>query len=191
MKTADKPMNLTGKLLIAMPGLADPRFEHGVVLVCAHGPDGAMGLIVNKPVAGLGFGELLDQMEVPHGASLRPVPVLFGGPVERGRGFVLHPDDQGAAEGRMHVPGGFALTTTRDILESLGQGRGPRRALLALGYAGWGGGQLEGEIARNDWLTVDADPELVFSTPAPAKWTAALARLGVDPLTLSSTAGRA
>lgn len=184
-------MDLTGKFLIAMPGLHDPRFDHSVILICAHNADGAMGLIVNKPIREVTFGELLDQMSIRRSQAGHPVPVIYGGPVERGRGFVLHADDQGAAEGRIHIPGHFAMTTTRDILQDLALGEGPSEAVLALGYSGWGAGQLESEIARNDWLTVDADPELVFSAAMGNIWTKALARLGVDPLTLSATAGRA
>ncbi len=184
-------MDLTGKFLIAMPGMLDPRFDHSVILICAHGDDGAMGLIVNKPIPDLTFAELLDQMLIRKSGAQHAVPVIYGGPVERGRGFVLHADDQGKAEGRIHIPGAFAMTTTRDILQDLALGEGPSQAVLALGYSGWGAGQLEAEIARNDWLTVDADPGLVFSAPQGNIWTQALARLGVDPLTLSATAGRA
>lgn len=184
-------MDLTGKLLVAMPGLGDPRFEHAVVLICSHRADGAMGLILNKPLGDLSFPDLLSHLDIETGPETRPVPLVFGGPVERGRGFVLHRDDLPPAEGRLRVPGGFAMTTTRDMLEDFARGAGPEPALLALGYSGWGEGQLEGEIARNDWLTVDADPDLVFGTPPARKWAAALGRLGVDPLTLSASAGRA
>ncbi len=184
-------MDLTGKFLIAMPGLHDPRFEHSVILICAHGSEGAMGLIVNKPIPDLTFAELLDQMSITRSQAGTAVPVIFGGPVERGRGFVLHADDQGRAEGRIHIPGRFAMTTTRDILQDLALGSGPAEAVLALGYSGWGAGQLESEIARNDWLTVDADPGLVFNAAQGNIWIRALARLGVDPLSLSATAGRA
>lgn len=183
-------MDLTGKFLIAMPGMQDPRFDHSVILICAHGEDGAMGLIVNKPIPDVSFTELLDQMSIRQSGT-PAVPVIYGGPVERGRGFVLHADDQGQAEGRIHIPGAFAMTTTRDILQDLAIGEGPAQAVLALGYAGWGAGQLESEIARNDWLTVDADAGLVFAAPQGNLWIKALARLGVDPLTLSATAGRA
>ena len=184
-------MQLTGKLLVAMPGLSDPRFDHSVILVCSHGEDGAMGLIVNKPLPQMRFADLLDQLKIAHGPSLPPMPCLYGGPVDRGRGFVLHGPGHGPSEGRLYVAGGYLVTTTRDILEDLAQGRGPKEAMLALGYAGWGAGQLEAEIARNDWLTVEADPELVFSAAGPAKWSRALAVLGIDPLTLSATAGHA
>ena len=184
-------MQLTGKLLVAMPGLKDPRFDHSVILICSHGDEGAMGLILNKPLRELDFPDLLDQLDIARSAAILPVPCLYGGPVERGRGFVLHHSDHTPTEGRLYVTGGYSVTTSRDILVDLAQGRGPKEAMLALGYAGWGPGQLEGEIARNDWLTVDADHDLVFSAATPAKWGRALAVLGIDPLTLSSTAGRA
>ncbi len=184
-------MKLTGKLLVAMPGLSDPRFEHAVILICSHGDDGAMGLIVNKPLRELQFPELLDQLEIARSEAVQSVPCLYGGPVERGRGFVLHGSDHAPTEGRIYVAGGYSVTTSRDILVDLARGQGPKEAILALGYTGWGPGQLEDEIARNDWLTVEADPELVFSAADPAKWGRALAVLGIDPLTLSAQAGRA
>lgn len=184
-------MQLTGKLLVAMPGMQDPRFDHAVILLCAHGPEGAMGLILNKPLQELQFAELLDHLEIASGGATPVVPCLYGGPVERGRGFVLHAAGTARHEGRIDVGGRFAVTTTRDILVDLAEGKGPQEAMLALGYSGWGAGQLEAEIARNDWLTVDADAALVFSGAAQAMWPRALAVLGIDPLTLSATAGRA
>ena len=184
-------MNLSGKFLIAMPAMGDPRFEKSVVLLCSHSPEGTMGLIVNKPIPDLDFPALLDQVGVARGPRMQGVPVLFGGPVEQGRGFVLHEDDWVSRSGTMPVPGGLAMTATQDVLEALGQGQGPSRALLALGYSGWGPGQLESEIARNDWLTSDAAPDLVFASDHGAKWAAALAGLKIDPLTLSAAAGRA
>jgi putative transcriptional regulator len=184
-------MDLSGKALIAMPGMGDPRFERSVVLLCAHSADGTLGLIVNKPIPDLSFPALLDQVGIAHGAAVRPVPVQYGGPVEPGRGFVLHGDDWRVDGGTMAVPGGLAMTATQDVLTALAAGRGPARALLALGYSGWGPGQLESEILRNDWLTVEIGPDLIFAADQGGKWAAALARLGVDPLTLSATAGRA
>lgn len=184
-------MDLSGKFLIAMPAMGDPRFEKSVVLLCSHSAEGTMGLIVNKGIPDLGFAALLDQVGIAHGPDVPPVPVQFGGPVEAGRGFVLHGDDWASASGTMAVPGGFAMTATQDVLEALARGGGPDRALLALGYSGWGPGQLEAEIARNDWLTSDASPDLVFDADQGAKWAAALARLRIDPLTLSAAAGRA
>lgn len=184
-------MDLNGKFLIAMPALADPRFERAVVLICSHSPRGAMGMIINKPLKDLEFGELLDQLGLERDQRARPVPVHFGGPVEPGRGFVLHDGDWEASNGTTRLDGGLSMTATQEILVELGHGRGPGRALLALGYAGWGPGQLEGEIARNDWLTTEAVPDLVFGAQNDGKWTAALARLRVDPLSLSAAAGRA
>ena len=183
--------DLTAKLLIAMPGMGDPRFEHSVVLICAHSPDGAMGLIVNKPMPDLRMGELVEQLEIGGGASLRDGPVHYGGPVEPGRGFVLHTPDYASSLSTLAVGQAFGMTATLDILEELAAGQGPARSILALGYAGWGPGQLESEILANGWLTCDAAPGLVFDTPDASKWSAALKTLGVDPLSLSAAAGRA
>ncbi len=184
-------MDLAGRLLIAMPGMGDPRFQRSVILICAHSDEGAMGLIVNKRAGDLSFGGLLDHLGIGRGEGTRDIRVRVGGPVERGRGFVLHSDDWAGGEATMTVPGSLRMTATLDILEALAGGTGPARALLALGYSGWGPGQLEDEIARNDWLVCDAAGELVFSDEDPAKWAGALRLLGVDPVTLSATAGRA
>ncbi|WP_417729523.1 YqgE/AlgH family protein [Roseovarius sp.] len=184
-------MNLTGKLLIAMPGMGDPRFAHSVVLMCAHSPDGAMGLIINKPTQDLRMRDLLEQLSIQASQQIGNRPVHFGGPVEHGRGFVLHDRGYTSAISSLDVNDDFAMTATLDILEDLARGNGPERALLALGYAGWGPGQLEAELAENGWLTCDADFKLVFDTPDPAKWEAALAHLGVSPLMLSPEAGHA
>ncbi|MEZ5714202.1 MAG: YqgE/AlgH family protein [Paracoccaceae bacterium] len=184
-------IDLTAKLLIAMPGMGDPRFEHSVVLICAHSPDGAMGLIVNKPMVDLRFAELAEQLEIGDGAPAWDDAVRYGGPVEPGRGFVLHTDDFASPLATLEVGGGFAMTATLDILEELAAGRGPERALLALGYAGWGPGQLESEILANGWLTAEAAPALVFDGADAGKWAAALKTLGVDPLSLSAAAGHA
>lgn len=184
-------MDLVGKLLIAMPGMGDPRFDRSVILLCAHSGDGAMGLIVNKPVPDLEFSSLMDQLNIPRSGSGRDIRVHFGGPVERGRGFVLHSRDYRSGRATMQVAGGFGMTATVDVLEALAQDRGPKSALLALGYSGWGPGQLESEIARNDWLTADAPADLVFQSDDRTKWTGALKQLGIDPFTLSASAGRA
>ena len=184
-------MDLNGKLLVAMPGMADPRFEHSVILLCAHSDEGAMGLIINKPVADLSFAKLLDQLKIPRDPMGRDIRVHFGGPVERGRGFVLHSPDYGGGPATMQIAGGFGMTATLDVLEAMAAGQGPDRALLALGYAGWGAGQLENEIARNDWLTAEPDANLIFAENDGGKWTAALRGMGIDPLTLSARAGRA
>ena len=176
-------MELTGKLLIAMPGMPDPRFEHAVVLVCAHSPEGAMGLIVNKPLPQPALGELMGQIGIHMTASDRgerasagSAPILFGGPVETGRGFVLHSRDwpsarrDAGAGGMMQISEQVAMTATRDILEDIAAGEGPRLAQFALGYAGWGPGQLEGEIAHEDWMTAPADPSLIFGDEGDDLW---------------------
>ncbi|SFA99978.1 putative transcriptional regulator [Poseidonocella pacifica] len=182
-------MNLTGHLLIAMPGMGDPRFEHAVVFLCAHSRDGAMGLIINKP-ADVRFAELLDQLEI-NGTVGRDLGVHFGGPVESARGFVLHSSEYRSNIATMELAGGFGMTATLDILEDIAQGRGPDRLIMALGYAGWGPGQLEGEIAQNGWLTCAARSDIVFDLPDTQKWSASLKHLGVEALALSGTAGHA
>lgn len=184
-------MDLGGKLLVAMPGMADPRFERSVILICAHSGDGAMGLIINKPARDVNFTGLLEQLGIPRAPSGRDIQVHFGGPVERARGFVLHSADYTASPTSMTVGQEFRMTATLDILEAIARGEGPDAALLALGYAGWGPGQLEAEILRNDWLTADAVGDLVFSPDDGGKWRGALRQMGIDPLTLSATAGRA
>lgn len=186
------PSDLTGKLLIAMPAMGDPRFAGSVVFLCAHSANGAMGLIVNKRMDEVTFAEMLEQLEIAHDPPVTDVPVCYGGPVELRRGFVLHTSDYSArGEDGLEIDGGFSMTATLDVLEDIANGRGPKRALLALGYAGWGPGQLEGEIAENGWLTAEASPDLVFGTSMAGKWQAALKSLGVDPLMLSSEAGHA
>lgn len=185
------PMDLTGKLLIAMPGMMDPRFAHSVVFLCAHSAEGAMGLVVNKPTGELRLRDLLDQLSIATGQDARDLPVHFGGPVEHGRGFVLHERGYNSAISTLNVCADFAMTATLDILEDMAEGRGPAHVVVALGYAGWGPGQLEGEIARNGWLICDADLELVFGTDDPDKWKAALKKLGVDAVALSADSGRA
>jgi len=184
-------MDLSGKFLIAMPGMGDRRFERSVILLCRHSGQGAMGLIVNKPRPDLAFPALLEQVGLDCAPDSREIRVHFGGPVELGRGFVLHSDDYHTQPATLDVAEGFALTGTMDILEALAKGEGPRDVLVALGYAGWGPGQLEAEILHNAWLTCDAPPELVFSGDANAKWGAALGLLGIDPVMLSAAAGRA
>lgn len=185
-------MNLTGKLLIAMPGMGDERFDHTVVFMCSHTEEGAMGLIVNKTAPEVQLGDLLRQLDIkPEPLSCGDVPVRFGGPVETQRGFVLHTPDYEASLNSLHVSDLFSMTATLDILEDIAVGRGPDQVLMMLGYAGWGPGQLEGEIGMNGWLTVEADEVLVFDTEDSLKWGAALQSLGVDPLGLSSEAGHA
>lgn len=184
-------MDLSGKLILAMPAMADPRFERAVILICAHSDEGAMGLIVNKPVPDFSFTELLGQLKIARHDTGRDIRVHFGGPVERGRGFVLHSSDYVSGSATTQVRGGYGMTATLDVLEALAQGQGPKQALLALGYAGWGAGQLESEIARNDWLVADPAEELIFSAKDSGKWTGALRHMGIDPISLSSSAGRA
>lgn len=207
-------MELTGKVLIAMPALADPRFARSVVLMCRHGPGGAMGLIVNRPLPEVPLGPLLGQLGIERSDAARALPVHFGGPVETGRGFVLHSPDwprrgdpaphseAGRAPQSAHEEGpslsiplaagdSVVLTGTIEVLRALATGGGPRAALLALGYAGWAADQLEGEIARNDWLVAEATHALVFDIPPAARWEAALRLLGISPIGLSATGGRA
>lgn len=184
-------MDLTGKLLIAMPGMTDPRFTRSVVLLCAHSDEGSMGLVINKPVGDLRLRDLLAQLSIETEGAAPDLPVHFGGPVENGRGFVLHDRGYQSAISTLDVNGDFAMTATLDILEDYASGRGPGKIIMALGYAGWGPGQLEAEIAQNGWLICDADTRLVFETPDADKWEAALNRLGVSPLTLSADSGRA
>lgn len=181
----------SGQFLIAMPGIGDPRFERALILICAHDEEHAMGLAVNRPVEGLTVPDLLERLGVAATNTLPDDPVLMGGPVQRERGFVLHSADF-ASEHSLDVGGGVSLTATRDALDAMaGHDGAPARSLLALGYAGWGAGQLEEEIKQNVWLTCEADDELIFGHDHDAKWTRALAKLGVDPERLSSAAGRA
>jgi putative transcriptional regulator len=187
----ERSVDLTAKLLIAMPGMGDPRFDRSVIFLCAHSADGAMGLIVNKPTPDLAFRDLLDQLGISSGPKTIRLPVHVGGPVEHGRGFVLHSADYGRPGSTLGIDDSFGMTATLEILEDIAKGNGPRSAILALGYAGWGPGQLENEIQRNGWLTCDASEGLVFETPDGEKWSAALNELGVDARLLSSTAGRA
>lgn len=184
-------LDLTGKILIAMPGIGDPRFEFSVIFICSHSEDGTMGIIINKPAEELDFDDLLDQLSIEKAPDTRRPDIHFGGPVEMGRGFVLHSGDYQAPEGTMDVAPDFALTASLEVLEDIAQGVGPERAILALGYAGWGPGQLEDEILANGWLTADADVGMIFSADAPGKWAAALGQLGIDPMMLSAAAGHA
>jgi len=184
-------VDLSGKLLIAMPGMGDPRFARSVVFLCAHSAEGAMGLIVNKPAPDISFRGLLDQLGIKPGAGAAAIRVHFGGPVEHGRGFVLHSGDYRGNDSTLQVDDRFGMTATLDILEDIARGSGPASSLLALGYSGWGPGQLEDEILANGWLTAEATPELVFSAQNARKWERALGVLGIDPISLSATAGRA
>jgi putative transcriptional regulator len=182
---------LLGKLLIALPGMPDPRFEKSVIFMCAHSDQGAMGLIVNKPFEGLTFREMVAKLDIAAAPDLPEPPILFGGPVGTGQGFVLHSADYENGEATMAVTPAISLTATIDILRHIAEGRGPRKALFALGYAGWGPGQLEGEMTSNGWIPCDADESIVFGPDCDAKWQAALATLGAGIAGLSSDAGRA
>lgn len=183
--------DLTGKLLIAMPDMGDPRFDRAVVYMCAHSSDGGMGLIVNKPTPDVRFSDLLEQLSIDEGELAVDVRVHYGGPVETGRGFVLHTADYKSGAGTMEVSDAVSMTATLDILEDIAMGAGPNRSMLGLGYAGWGPGQLEGELVRNGWLVCDASEDILFGRAAEHKWTAALKILGIDPLMLSSSGGSA
>ncbi|MCE8009206.1 YqgE/AlgH family protein [Aestuariivita sp.] len=184
-------LDLTGKLLIAMPGMGDPRFEASVVFVCSHSGEGAMGLIINKPAPEVRLAELLEQLDIDPRAEGLNRPVHFGGPVEGGRGFVLHGRDYGSSIQTLEVTDEIGMTATLDVLEDIARGTGPSQALMLLGYAGWGAGQLEGEIGRNGWLTADASADLIFGLPDERKWSAALKTLGIEPMMLSGSAGHA
>ena len=179
-----------GQLLVAMPTMPDPRFERSVIYVCAHSEDGAMGIVVNKPLESLSFSELLEQLEIETTHVDERIRVHFGGPVEAARGFVLHSADY-IHDATMIVDDEFALTATVDVLKALAEGDGPRDSLLALGYAGWAPGQLDEEIQNNGWLTVPADEEVVFRLQNDMKWQTAVARLGVDISNLSAEVGHA
>ena len=182
--------SLVGQLLIAMPGMSDPRFARTVIYMCAHSAEGAMGLVVNRALEQISLAELLQQLEIDATAVDDKIAVNFGGPVETGRGFVLHSPDY-MREGTLVVTAGVSLTATVDILKAIASGNGPRRHLLALGYAGWGPGQLDSEILANGWLHVDADEELVFGAELDQKWDRAMAKLGINPMLLSDAAGHA
>ena len=184
--------SLTGRLLVAMPGIGDPRFEHAVILICAHGPDHAMGLRLDRPAPGVDLKTVLDKLDAPAPDQSIGRAVLMGGPVERERGFVLHTDDWMIGEDSLPFGDGLAMTGTREALTAMMDPEvGPGRSVLLLGYAGWGEGQLEDELAENVWLTAEADLDLIFDADHASKWTRALAQLGVDAAMLSSQGGRA
>lgn len=181
---------LEGQLLIAMPAMQDPRFARTVIFMCTHNSDGAMGLVVNKLFGSLTFSELLEQVGIEDTGVKNQIRVHFGGPVESGRGFVLHSPDY-RKEGTLVVESDIALTASVDILKAIAKGQGPRHSFLALGYAGWGAGQLDSEIRANGWLHAPADQSLVFDDDLDTKWKRAMATLGVDSSKLSSDAGHA
>lgn len=191
MDEEDHARHLSGRLLIAMPGMGDPRFDRTVIYMCSHSDEGAMGLVVNRRARGVSFRDLMGQLEIDVGPEAQESDIRYGGPVEMGRGFVLHSSDFHVEDATMRVDDGVSLTATLDVLRAMAAGEGPRRALIALGYSGWAPNQLEAELRRNGWLTCAADEEILFSEDDEAKWALALAKLGVSPSTLSATGGTA
>lgn len=181
---------LEGQLLLAMPNIGDPRFERTAIYMCSHSSEGAMGLVINREIENINFGQLLEQLTIETEGPITDIPIHAGGPVETGRGFVLHSADY-VQDTTLIVSETIALTATVDILRAIAEDRGPRNHLLALGYAGWAAGQLEMEIQANGWLSVRADEEIVFNTELEDKWPRAMAMLGVDLSMLSSEAGHA
>src|SRR4051794_21541200 len=189
---------LDGQMLIAMPAMGDERFSRSLIYVCAHSSEGAMGIVVNQPAANIKFPDLLVQLDVIPAAELIQLPrkagtvkVLKGGPVETGRGFVLHSADFFIENSTLPIDNGICLTATLDILKAIAHGKGPQSAVLALGYAGWAPGQLENEITQNGWLNCDADPELIFGQDVGSKYEKAMRKIGIDLGKLSSEAGHA
>jgi putative transcriptional regulator len=177
-------------LLVAMPQMRDPRFARSVIYMCAHSADGAMGLVVNRRVGSITFDDLLQQLNIGPNKRNDEIRIHFGGPVEQGRGFVLHSSDY-LQTGSLRVDDQVALTATLDILKELAAGGGPRKSLLALGYAGWGPGQLDAEIQANGWLSVSSDEALVFDADLEHKWERAIGKIGIDFSQLSGEAGHA
>ena len=187
-------INLTNQFLIAMPGMADGAFAGSVVYLCQHTETGALGLVINKPID-IKLKSLFEKVELSLDTpSLAEQPVYFGGPVQTERGFVLHErvgDEPSPYSSTLSIPGGLDMTTSKDVLEALSHGAGPKRLLVTLGYSGWAAGQLEDEISRNGWLNVDAVPEIIFDTPVDKRYDRALSLLGIDPMMLSQDAGHA
>ncbi|TPG13769.1 hypothetical protein EAH87_16910 [Sphingomonas koreensis] len=180
---------LTGQFLLAMPGIGDPRFERAVIAVCAHDAGGAIGIGIGATIAGLGLHELLDQFEIEHGAA-PDTPVHFGGPVEPQRGFVLHSDDWGGQD-TIDVAGRWSLSGTIDVLRAIAAGKGPSRWLVALGYAGWGEGQLDEEMTRHGWFSTRGDTDLIYGTSVFDRWEHGFGSAGIDPRLLSNATGTA
>lgn len=199
MAADSAPIDLTNHFLIAMPGLRHELFGRSVVYLCQHNDQGALGLIINKP-GSINLAELFDKVELPlRRSDLVSEPVFVGGPVQTERGFVLHErvaaddtDETGSIyASSLAIPGGLEMTTSRDVLEAFSSGAGPRRVLMSLGYSSWAQGQLESELAENSWLTVAADPALIFETPVAERYDRALGLLGLAPWMLSPVAGHA
>lgn len=190
----DEARFLTGQLLLAMPGIGDPRFEQAVIAVCSHDADGALGVGIGATINGLGLHDVLKQLEIAPGVA-PDAPVHFGGPVETRRGFVLHSTDWGGQDTievlGLDGAGKWALSGTLDVLRAIAGGAGPARWIVALGYAGWGAAQLDGEMVRHGWMNVPGDDALLFDTAAEARWTTAFGRVGIDPRLLASDSGRA
>jgi len=193
------PINLTNHFLIAMPALEDALFGKSVVYVCEHTPRGALGLVINKP-SDMKMSALFGKVDLPLAhTSLADSPVFQGGPVQMERGFVLHEPifvsqdrpSESLYASTLTIPGGLEMTTSKDVLEALSNGNGPKRVLVSLGYSAWGQGQLESEIGENSWLTVGADPAVIFDTPVPQRYERALALLGLEAWMISSQAGHA
>lgn len=181
---------LAGQFLLAMPHLQDPRFEKAVIYICGHDTNGAMGLVVNKHLGDLTLKGLLEYLNLSHESIKRDLPIFFGGPIDSGRGFILHSDDF-SHPGTVPLGNHISLTATVDILQSIAEGNGPKDCLLAMGYVGWGPNQLDSDLHSNKWLQVEADPELLFHTPIEKKWEKAIAKLGVTPESLSEEFGQA
>ncbi|MCW5724988.1 MAG: YqgE/AlgH family protein [Maricaulaceae bacterium] len=182
---------LTGKLLIASPAIGDPRFDRTVIFVCDHTEEHAMGLIINRPLRGLRMPALFEQLGVECAIHVPDRPVLDGGPVDRDRGFVLHTKEFDAEDSTLSVAKGIGLTATKEVLAAIASDQAPRKSLLALGYAGWGAGQLDDELSANAWLVADADEALIFDDQLDDKWARALNSLGVSPARLSAQSGHA
>lgn len=182
---------LEGRVLIAMPGIGDPRFNRAVILLCAHSEEGAMGVIVNKRAGNVTFPELLRQLDLEPGEAAAAINVRSGGPVEVGRGFVLHSPDYHSESSTMRISEDVSMTGTIDVLKAMAEGEGPARTLVALGYAGWAPGQLENELQENGWLTGPIWPDVVFDDEDETKWTRALGTLGIDPAALMAEGGAA
>ncbi len=190
-------INLTNQFLIAMPGVSEGAFAGSVVYLCEHTDKGALGLVINKPID-ITLKNLFEKVELElDREDLAGAPVYFGGPVQTERGFVLHEKveaeegDEGAYSSSLHIEGGLEMTTSKDVLEALAAGTGPKRVLVTLGYSGWAAGQLEDEMSRNGWINVAAEPGIIFDTPVAERYDKALSLLGIDPAMLSSAAGHA
>ena len=186
----DASSSFAGQILIAMPAMGDSRFAQAVIYICDHSPKGAMGIVLNRPLDSPSFEDLLRQLSIDPVPPARTIRLCSGGPVDNARGFVLHSTDW-TGEGSLRVDDSFALTASLDILKAIAGGGGPKQGVLALGYAGWGPGQLDTEMQQNAWLSAPADPALVFDAEHETKWRRALAILRIDPLLLSDVAGHA